>query len=58
MIPPRTMARNAAIIFLEGLTGGALSSQLGCHASEPARNTEDVEDLTSSLSLEAVPDSR
>lgn len=42
----------------EELTFGALSGQLGCRASEPARNTEDVEDLTAPLGLEAVPESR
>ena len=36
----------------------ALSGQLGCRASEPARNTEDVEGLTAFLGLEAVPESR
>lgn len=36
----------------------ALSGQLGCRASEPARNTEDVEDLTAPLGIEPEAESR
>ncbi|MDE6006493.1 MAG: hypothetical protein K2G67_02950 [Muribaculaceae bacterium] len=42
--------------FVEQTTG-ALSGQLGCRASEPARYTADVEGLTATLGLEAVPES-
>lgn len=46
---------------------GALSGQLGCRASEPARNTEDVQgflqskrqaDETATLVIEPVAESR
>lgn len=37
---------------------GALSGQLGYRASEPARNTEDVEGLTAPLGIEPVAESR
>ena len=37
---------------------GALSGQLGCRASEPARNTEDVQGLTAPLVIEPVAESR
>lgn len=51
------MARNAAIIFEEP-TFGALSGQLGCRASEPARSTADAEGQTATPGIEAVPESR
>ena len=37
---------------------GALSGQLGYRASEPARNTEDVEGLTATLGTQPVAESR
>ena len=57
-IPPVT--RYEMRSNLCGRTGlfEALSGQLGFRASEPARNTEDVQGLTAPLGIEPVAESR
>ena len=56
-IPPVTRYEMRSNLY-EEQDFGALSGQLGYRASEPARNTEDVEGLTAPLGIEPVAESR
>lgn len=56
-IPPGTRYEMPSNLY-EEQDFEALSGQLGCRASEPARNTEDVQGLTAPLGIEPVAESR
>lgn len=56
-IPPVTRYEMRSNLY-EEQDFGALSGQPGCRASEPARNTEDVQGLTAPLGIEPVAERR